>query len=91
VFSQPPAFTFGNVSRTLPDTRGPGVQNFDFSLFKNTRILERINLQLRWELFNAFNHANFSQPGQVFGNAQFGVISGSDLPRIMQVAAKIIF
>ena len=46
-FTLPDAFTFGNVSRTLPDVRGPGLVNFDLSLIKNTRIRERINLQFR--------------------------------------------
>ena len=40
----------------------PGYHNFDFSLFKNTRISERIDTQFRAEFFNAFNHPNFQGP-----------------------------
>jgi hypothetical protein len=91
VFSQPAAFTFGGVSPRLPDTRAPGLVNFDLSAFKNTPISERVNLQLRFEFFNAFNHPNFGPPAGVVGNAQLGVISSADPARVVQVAAKIIF
>jgi len=91
VFSQPAPFTFGNVSRTLPDTRAPGFRNIDLSLFKNTRVTERVNIQLRLEAFNAENRVRFSNPGQVFGNPQFGVISNTHAARVAQIAAKILF
>lgn len=38
--------------------RGPGYWNFDFGLYKNFQITERVRLQLRGELFNLFNHSN---------------------------------
>jgi Carboxypeptidase regulatory-like domain/TonB dependent receptor-like, beta-barrel len=44
---------------------GPGLQNFDFSLFKNNpihRISETFNVQFRWEVFNLANHASFNPP-----------------------------
>ena len=44
---------------------GPGLQNFDFSLFKNTKIpkiSETFNVQFRAEFFNILNRANFSPP-----------------------------
>ena len=91
VFSQPAPFTFGGVSRTLPGTRAPGLQDFDVSLFKNNQIRERYNLQLRFEAFNIVNRANFSGPGVVFGNPQFGVISATSPARVLQIAAKVIF
>ena len=91
VFSQPPPFTFGNTSRTLPDVRTPSLTNFDFSLTKNTRITERFTTQFRAEFFNAFNHANFGSPGTALGNANFGVISSALDPRIIQFGLKILF
>ena len=39
--------------------RGPGLQNWDMSLFKNVSIKERIRVQLRLEAFNAFNHTEW--------------------------------
>ena len=51
---------FGNLGRN--SLRGPSFKEFNFSIFKNTAITERVNLQLRAELFNLFNHPNFSSP-----------------------------
>ena len=42
--------------------RGPGYHNVDFSIFKDTDITEKLRLQLRAEVFNIFNHPNFSNP-----------------------------
>jgi hypothetical protein len=51
---------FGSLGRN--SLKGPGYSNFDFSLFKTTPITERIKVQLRAEIFNIFNHPNFSSP-----------------------------
>jgi hypothetical protein len=44
----------------------PGINNLDFSIFKNFAIREKVKMQLRADLFNAFNHAQFV-PGSVNG------------------------
>ena len=59
-FSQPADGTFGNLGRDA--IYGPGYSNVDFSITKNTRISERLNLQFRAEFFNIFNHPNFALP-----------------------------
>lgn len=59
-FSQPADGTFGNLGRNA--IFGPGYTNVDFSITKNTQIWERLNLQLRAEFFNIFNHPNFALP-----------------------------
>lgn len=41
---------------------GPEYKNFDFSVYKNTKLSENVELQLRFEFFNLFNHPNFSSP-----------------------------
>ena len=51
---------FGSLGRN--SLIGPGYSNFDFSLFKTTPLTERVSLQLRAEIFNLFNHPNFSSP-----------------------------
>lgn len=91
VFSQPPAFTFGNVSRTLPDVRAPGMVNFDASLIKNTRFLENGNVQFRAEFFNLLNHPNFGAPGTTFGTSSFGVIGSAADGRVIQLGLKLSF
>jgi hypothetical protein len=93
-FSQPPAFTFGNVSRTLPDVRAHGINNLDFSVFKNTQLgsNEKLNLQFRTEFFNLFNRPQFGYPGNAFGTPQFGVVANqANEPRLIQFALKLIF
>jgi len=44
---------------------GPGLATWDFSVLKDTRIRERLNLQFRSEIFNLLNRANFNQPNAV--------------------------
>jgi hypothetical protein len=74
-FTFAPAFTFGNLSRRLPDVRGPGLQNWDLSLIKNTTIREQVRLQFRFEAFNAWNLTAFANPGTQLGAGAFGRIS----------------
>ncbi len=59
-FVQPAFGTFGDLGRD--SIFGPGLRNVDFSVSKNTRLTERLNLQLRAEFFNIFNHPNFALP-----------------------------
>jgi len=94
VFSQPPAFTFGNTSRTLPDVRDHGTNSLDLGLVKNNRFLKdgRMNLQFRSEFFNVFNRVRFGDPGLTFGNPQFGVVTSQvNAPRLIQFALKLLY
>src|SRR5262249_9167461 len=61
-FTAPPPFTFGNVSRTLPDIHSDGLFNLDLSLFKNIPLRERWKLQFRAEAFNFTNTPTFDTP-----------------------------
>ncbi len=91
-YAVPAAFTYGNSSPTAHNLRGPGVANYDFSLFKNFPIFERLQGQLRVESFNVFNRVQFSQPGTQAGTTSFGVItSQANTPRELQAAFKLIF
>jgi hypothetical protein len=51
---------FGNEGRN--SLVGPHFRQFDFSIFKNTVITERVKLELRFEAYNLFNHPNFANP-----------------------------
>ncbi|HEX6878900.1 MAG TPA: hypothetical protein VF135_00925, partial [Terriglobales bacterium] len=51
---------FGSLGRNA--FRGPNYANFDFSLSKNTKLMENLNMQLRVDMFNILNHPNFSNP-----------------------------
>jgi hypothetical protein len=85
-----PAFgTFGNAGRNILD--GPGYQNVNASLLKNTRLSERLNLQLRLEAFNLFNRPNFNLPDNFLGSPTFGQILSARDPRHLQFGAKLLF
>ena len=93
-FSQPPAFTYGNVSRTLPDTLSDGMVNVDLSLFKNIQIRENWRLQLRAEAFNLTNTPTLEVPGRALGTATFGVVTATAFtprPREAQLALVLRF
>jgi len=70
---------FGNAGRNI--IHGPGFQNVDFSVAKNTHIKERINLQFRAEVFNILNHPNFGQPNRTVTSADFGRITATRTAR----------
>lgn len=59
-FSNPGASVFGNLGRNA--LRGPGFAQVDFSVGKNTRLTEKTALNLRMDIFNLFNKANFADP-----------------------------
>jgi hypothetical protein len=59
-FVLPAAGTYGNAGRDILE--GPGLLEFDSSLFKTFRIRERADIQFRAEFFNLLNRANFGLP-----------------------------
>jgi hypothetical protein len=88
-FVFPPPGTFGNAGRNIVE--GPGFQNVNISIAKNTRISEQINLQFRAEAFNLFNHPNFNLPDNFLGSPTFGQITSARDPRHIQFAIKFLF
>jgi hypothetical protein len=93
--------TFGNLGRNV--VIGPGFSNVDIALAKNTKITERLTWQLRADVFDILNHANFGQPGtsasfDTLGTATFNLITGTRYPtgdsgssRQLQLSMKLIF
>jgi Carboxypeptidase regulatory-like domain/TonB-dependent Receptor Plug Domain/TonB dependent receptor len=72
----------GNAGRNI--LIGPGLTDFDFSLFKNNhirRISENFNIQFRAELFNVLNHPNFAPPPTP-GNTDIFTPSGAPSPSV---------
>ncbi len=88
-FAFPAPGTFGNAGRNILD--GPGFQNVNVSLVKNTHFAERVNLQFRAEAFNFFNHPNFNLPDNFLGSPTFGRISSARDPRHIQFGLKLLF
>lgn len=78
--------------------RAPGWWNLDFGLYKDTKITERLRLQLRGEVFNLFNHANLYAVGNTADlgggsavNACYGCTGSTYDRRHLQLGAKLIF
>ena len=70
---------------------GPGLNNFNLALLKNTQLTEYKQLQFRVEAFNVFNHAQFGNPDGNLNSSTFGKVATAREPRIMQVALKFLF
>jgi len=87
----------GNTPRN--SLRMPSIFNNDIALFKNIRMGESRSLQLRWEVYNVFNHTNFRDidAGLTFDaagrqtNTRFGAPIAARTPRVMQAAIKFNF
>ena len=103
-FAPPPDWGFGTETRTDATLRTPGLNNFDFAIFKRTSITERMGLEFRTEFFNLFNHPYFSPPatgyagipgnpnangfGQITTTVGAGVAAAE---RNIQFALKLVF
>jgi hypothetical protein len=59
---------------------GPAFVNTDFSVTKDTKITERLNLQFRTEMFDIFNHPNFGNPVLTATSKSFGQITSTRFP-----------
>jgi hypothetical protein len=101
-FYRPCNGTVGNMRRNM--LIGPGLSQWDMTLAKNTKITERLSVELRWEVFNVLNRANFYYfPNNTLSGSGFGQISKtSDVaagnpviaqggPRNMNLGLKITF
>ena len=91
-FTSPAPYTWGNVSRTLPDVLGPGLVNVDFSVLRTFNIMERYRLQFRAEAFNLNNTPQFAGPGNSITSGTFGAITSTvNQPRVLQFALRVDF
>jgi hypothetical protein len=104
-FTDPDLGTYGTSRRNA--YVGPGYSDVDLSVFKNTHITERVNTQLRFEMFNVFNRINFAPPMDSFqpnytlrsdltlydtiGDFNGAPGIGAGEPFNMQVALKVTF
>jgi hypothetical protein len=100
IVANPSLATYGSLARNF--LRGPGRVNFDLAIGKTTSLIgERLKLELRAELYNVFNHAEFANPdtniqdlGSTFGEiTQTGDIGSPVDPkaRVIQLAVRFTF
>ncbi len=89
-----PSDPYGTTARDF--FRGPGRVNLDLALAKTTAITERVNVELRMEAFNVFNHTQFANPDTNIDDNTFGQITSTTIgtlqtQRIVQLAGRLTF
>ena len=82
-------FTLGTSSRN--PVRGPAYRNLDVAVVRRVPIRTSKALELREEIFNATNTAPLGLPNGVLGSPSFGSITTAGDPRVIQLAAKLLF
>ena len=88
-FSAEPIGQLGTSRRRF--FAGPGQNNFNMSLSKETVLTRNYTLQFRAEFFNAFNHTQFSSVDGNFNSPTFGQATAAGSPRLGQLALKLAF
>jgi hypothetical protein len=90
-FAAPPQYTFGTAGRNI--LRGPGMVDFDFSVFRRfpLRFREGMALEFRAEAYNVFNTTHFGNPVSNFSNVNFGQITSASGSRQLQFGARLDF
>lgn len=91
-FTNPPAFSLGNDSRTEPHLYSAGLNSWNIAIDRTQVIKERLSLQFRAEFFNAFNTPNFAAPVTSVSATNFGQVTGtSNGPRVIQLGLRFSF
>lgn len=80
---------YGTSRRNM--LRGPGINNWDFAIVKNTRFAERYNVQFRSEFFNLWNHPGFVNPVSDITSPNFGQILQTRFNNERQIQMVIRF
>ena len=89
-FADPAYLTYGNSAYGA--LHGPGTNNWDISLGKNTKVRENVNFQFRAEFLNAFNHPSFSGINTyISSGVAFGGMNSARDPRLIQCGLKVQF
>ncbi len=96
-FALAPIGTFGDAGPTI--LRQPGFWNFDASLDKEIKVKERMQIHLRFQAFNVFNHTEFNAIGTSFQwnaagvnqNTTTGQYTNTQPQRIMALTARLTF
>ncbi|MGH9510736.1 MAG: carboxypeptidase regulatory-like domain-containing protein [Terriglobales bacterium] len=80
---------FGNARKDA--IVGPGLVNFNIALFKNIAITERMRFEFRFETFNTFNHTQFNGIDVNSADGNFGHVTSTYDPRVIQLGGKFSF
>jgi hypothetical protein len=88
---------FASYVRTFPtrwnDVRASRVNEANLGLHKSIKFTERMSFQLRFDVFNAFNHPRFGAPNTDPTSSSFGRVTGSqqNQARAVELAGKLYF
>jgi len=96
-FTLPAAGTVGNLGKGV--LTSPGYTTLDFSFSKDTKIFERVSMQIRAEFFNILNHTNFNSPNPIVYTTATGgpsptagvITSTTTTSRQIQFGLKLYF
>jgi len=86
-----PSQGFGNARKDA--IIGPGRLNFNLALFKSIPLTsnEGPRIELRFESFNTFNHTQFNNVDTNFTDLNFGRVTTTYDPRVLQLGGKFLF
>ena len=90
-FATVPATQYRPGNDGTSNILGPGYGNWDLSVFKNVRFERSLNLQIRAEAFNVFNHVNYANIATALGQTNYGQVTSAGPARVLQLAAKVRF
>ncbi|HEV3078280.1 MAG TPA: hypothetical protein VGY66_00815, partial [Gemmataceae bacterium] len=89
-FVAPGQYKYGNAGRNI--LRGPRYSDVDFSAAKTLHIMERAQIQFRFDATNALNHTSLGIPNTSIGGSTVGQITGAALSgRTLQLGARLSF
>jgi len=88
-FANVPNGYFGNCANGT--VYGPGLEVWDWALFKTFPVKERVKIQLRFEAFNIWNHTNFTGLSTGYGSGSFASLNSALDPRQLEGALRIQF
>ena len=88
-----PAFSSSGASGNELSNRfrEPNFAETDATIYKDNRITERLNFQIRFEFYNLFNRANYVSIDDNMADASFGIVNAQQLPRYWQIGGKLTF
>jgi hypothetical protein len=89
-FTAPSTFGAEGNEKSNP-FREPNFAETDVAFYKDNHLTEKVNLQLRFEFYNIFNHPNLTNVDANPVDATFGKALSQQLPRWWQVGAKVMF
>ena len=93
-FTAPAAFTYGDAPRYVGQIRYSSGNNWNLAIDKNFTIIERLRMQFRAEMYNAFNHVRFGRADTNITDPGFGLVTSEAPgagPRLIQMALRLQF